>query len=73
MMTSNLFDVEERLNVLEVINRSVIHQENDEIVKRLGNFRSDNVQWVLNMLSYTFDQLQDALDFEYYTIQDKEN
>lgn len=71
-MMTNEFDVEQRLDVLEILNRSVIHQENDEIAKRLGAFKSDNVQWVLNMLSYTFDQLQDALDLEYYTIQDRE-
>jgi len=65
-------DLEERMNALEILERSVIRQENDELAKRLSCFKSDNVQWLLNMLSYTFDQLQDALDLEYYSMQDRE-
>ncbi len=65
-------DLEERMDILEILNRSVIHQENEEISRRLGAFRSDNVQWLLNMLSYTFDQLQDALDLEYYSMQNQD-
>jgi hypothetical protein len=71
MMTTEQ-DLEERMDILEILNRSVIHQENEEISRRLGAFRSDNVQWLLNMLSYTFDQLQDALDLEYYSMQNQD-
>jgi hypothetical protein len=59
-------DVEKKLDILEVLTRSVIFQENEEISKRLSKYRSDDVQWVLNMLADMFEQLQDSLELEAY-------
>jgi hypothetical protein len=59
-------DVEKKLDILEVLTRSVIFQENEEISKRLSQYRSDDVQWVLNMLADMFEQLQDSLELEAY-------
>ena len=59
-------DVEKKLEILEVLTRSVIFQENEEISKRLSKYRSDDVQWVLNMLADMFEQLQDSLELETY-------
>ena len=59
-------NVEKKLNILEVLTRSVIFQENEEISKRLSQYRSDDVQWVLNMLADMFEQLQDSLELEAY-------
>ena len=59
-------NVEKKLDILEVLTRSVIFQENEEISKRLSQYRSDDVQWVLNMLSDMFEQLQDSLELEDY-------
>ena len=59
-------NVEKKLDILEVLTRSVIFQENEEISKRLSRYRSDDVQWVLNMLADMFEQLQDSLELEAY-------
>lgn len=59
-------DVEKKLDILEILTRSVIFQENEEISKRLSKYRSDDVQWVLNMLADMFEQLQDSLELEAY-------
>lgn len=59
-------NVEKKLDILEVLTRSVIFQENEEISKRLSQYRSDDVQWVLNMLANMFEQLQDSLELEAY-------
>ena len=59
-------NVEKKLDILEILTRSVIFQENEEISKRLSKYRSDDVQWVLNMLSDMFEQLQDSLELEAY-------
>jgi hypothetical protein len=70
MNTVTSQDIEQRLDILNVLMRSVIHLENAELSKNLSNYRSDNVQWVLNMIADTFDQLQDSLDLEYYSQQE---
>ena len=59
-------NVEKKLDILEVLTRSVIFQENDEISKQLSRYRSDDVQWILNMLADMFEQLQDSLELEAY-------
>ena len=58
--------VEKKLDILEILTRSVIFQENEEISKKLSRYRSDDVQWVLNMLADMFEQLQDSLELEAY-------
>jgi hypothetical protein len=58
--------VEKKLDILEVLIRSVIFQENEEISKQLSRYRTDDVQWVLNMLADMFEQLQDSLELEAY-------
>lgn len=59
-------NAEKKLDILEILTRSVIFQENEEISKRLSKYRSDDVQWVLNMLADMFEQLQDSLELEVY-------
>ena len=63
-------DIEQRLDILNVLIRSVIHLENTELSKTLSSYRADNVQWILNMIAENFDQLQDSLDLEYYSNQE---
>jgi hypothetical protein len=70
MNTVTTHDIEQRLDILNILIRSVIHLENPELAKNLSSYRSDNVQWVLNMIAETFDQLQDSLDLEYYSQQE---
>jgi hypothetical protein len=59
-------NVEKKLDILEILTRSVIFQENEEISKQLSKYRSDDVQWVLNMIADMFEQLQDSLELEAY-------
>ncbi len=70
MNTVTSQDLEQRLDILNVLIRSVIHLENLELSKGLSSYKSDNVQWVLNMIAEVFDQLQDSLDLEYYSKQE---
>lgn len=57
-------DLQERLDVLEIIYENVIDLNNDELSRRLMSYRSDNVQWLLNMLEESFRQLLEALETE---------
>ena len=57
-------DLQERLDALEVIYKNVIELDNDALSNRLMRYRSDNVQWVLNMLEESFRQLLEALETE---------
>lgn len=64
-MEENITDVTQRLDVIEAIIRSVIDQENKELVKCLSEFKAENVQWVLNKLSEPMEVLADALYEKY--------
>ena len=57
-------DLQERLDALEVIYKTVIELDTDALSNRLMRYRSDNVQWVLNMLEESFRQLLEALETE---------
>lgn len=58
---------EQRLDVLEILVRSVIYQENEELCKRFSRFRGDDVQWVLNAVAPMFEALQDSLEHEAFS------
>jgi hypothetical protein len=57
-------DLQERLDVLEIIYKNVIELNNNELSDQLMAYRSDNVQWVLNILEESFRQLLEALETE---------
>jgi hypothetical protein len=57
-------DLQERLDVLEIIYKNVIELNNNELSNQLMSYRSDNVQWILNMLEESFRQLLEALETE---------
>ena len=57
-------DLQERLDTLEIIYENVIKLNNNELSDCLMGYRSDNVQWVLNMLEESFRQLLEALETE---------
>ena len=57
-------DLQERLDTLEIIYENVIELDNNVLSDRLMCYRSDNVQWVLNMLEEPFRQLLEALETE---------
>ena len=57
-------DIEQLLNIFNVLYRSVMLLENEELASELGRYSSDNIQWVLNMLQGIFDELDYVLDLE---------
>lgn len=52
------------LDILEIIYDDVICLEAEELSKKLAKFRAEEVQWVLNMLKPTFEELRDSLELE---------
>ena len=57
-------DIEQRLNIVDVLYRSVMLLENEELAVELGRYNSDNFQWVLNVLQGIFDEIDHVLDLE---------
>ena len=57
-------DIEQRLNIVDALYRSVMLLENEELASELGRYSSDNIQWVLNVLQGIFDELDHVLDLE---------
>jgi hypothetical protein len=57
-------DIEQRLNIVDILYRSVMLLENQELADQLSCYSSDNTQWVLNVLQGIFDELEYVLDLE---------
>ena len=57
-------DIEQRLNIVDILYRSVMLLENEELSIELRCYSSDNIQWVLNVLQGIFDELDHVLDLE---------
>jgi hypothetical protein len=58
------YDIEQRLNIVDILYRSVMLLENEELANQLSCYSSDNTQWVLNVLQGIFDELEHVLDLE---------
>jgi hypothetical protein len=61
---TNPHDIEQRLNIVDVLYRSVMLLENEELAVELNSYSSDNIQWVLNVLQGIFNELDYVLDLE---------
>lgn len=57
-------DLDEKIDILEILEKQVVFLENQELSNSLSHFRSQNVQWVLNWLQQTLGEAQDVLDLE---------
>jgi hypothetical protein len=57
-------DLEQRIDILEILENQVIFLSNAELAGKLAPFKTGNVQWVLNTLQDSLGQMQDALDLE---------
>lgn len=64
MNTTDPYNIEQRLNIVDTIYRAVMLLENEELSSQLSGYQSDNIQWVLNVLQGIFDELEHALDLE---------
>ena len=58
------YDIEQRLNIVDILYRSTMLLENEELAAQLSSYSSDNIQWVLNVLQGIFDELDHVLDLE---------
>jgi len=57
-------NLEQRIDILEILEKQVVFLENEELSSALVGFRSENTQWILNMIQDMLGQLQEALDAE---------
>ena len=57
-------NLEQRMDILEILEKQVVFLENQELSIALGQFRSANTQWILNAVQDLLSQMQDALDLE---------
>lgn len=60
----NRDNLEQRMDILEILEKQVVFLENQELASALSRFRSENTQWILNMFQDMLGQMQDALDAE---------
>ena len=60
----NRIDLEQRFEILEIIEKQVIFLENQELSSVFARYKSENTQWVLNTIQDVLAQMQDALDLE---------
>ena len=57
-------NLEQRMDILEILEKQIVFLENQELSIALGQFRSANTQWILNAVQDLLSQMQDALDLE---------
>ena len=63
-MNQDRRDVEQRLKILDILYADVLSLENEQLRCKLSRFRSENVQWILNILHDTFKELDYVLELE---------
>lgn len=57
-------DLEQRIDILEIVEKQVVFLENQELSSAFARFRSENTQWVLTELQNRLEEMQNALDME---------
>ena len=57
-------DLEQRFQILELLEKQVVFLENQELSSAFARFRSENTQWVLTELQNRLEEMQNALDME---------
>jgi len=57
-------DLDQRIAILEILEKQVVFLENQELASAFARFRSENTQWVLNQVQDLLGEIQDALDLE---------
>lgn len=57
-------DLEQRIQLLEIVEKQVVFLENQELSSAFAKFRSENTQWVLTEIQNLLEEMQNALDME---------
>lgn len=60
----NALNPDKCYDIVTILYREVMEQENEVIRQKLLQFRSEDVNWVLNHLQETFNTLEDVLDLQ---------
>ena len=63
-MTMDRTNLEQRIDILRILEDQVVFLKNEELAGSLIGFRTENVNWILNTLQELLGQMQDALDLE---------
>jgi protein gp37 len=63
-MSMDRTNLEQRIDILQILEDQVVFLKNEELAGSLIGFRTENVNWILNMLQDMLGQMQDALDLE---------
>jgi len=59
-----LHDLEQRFQILELLEKQVVFLENQELSSAFSKFRSENSQWVLTEIQNLLEELQNVLELE---------
>jgi hypothetical protein len=57
-------DLEQRFQILELLEKQVVFLENQELSSAFSKFRSENSQWVLTEIQNLLEELQNVLELE---------
>ena len=63
-MNQELKNVQQKIKIVDLLYKDVLMLENEELSRKLGVFRSENTQWVLNILHQTLQELDYVLELE---------
>jgi hypothetical protein len=58
------YNLDQRIDIIEILEKQVVFLENQELSSAFTRFRSENTQWVLNQVQDLLGEIQDALDLE---------
>ena len=59
-----LKNIQQKIDVLGILYKDVLMLENEELSKKLMVFDTENVQWVINALHQSFQELDYVLELE---------
>lgn len=57
-------DLEQRIDILEILEKQIVFLENQELSSALAKFKSENTQWILTQVQNLLGEIQNALDLE---------
>ena len=64
MNTNKLNDIHQRMDIMGILYNEVLMLENETLSNRLSNFKTENVQWVINAIHPYFQDIDYVLESE---------
>ena len=59
-----LSNIQQKIDIMGILYSDVLMLENEELSKKLSSFRTENLQWVINALHQSFQELDYVLELE---------